>query len=169
MAAQNHALILSKSTISTEEKQDRKKLISPLQYATLTGRGNITNIFFKYLSNGLEGENLEQLYEVLLKLTAKGDKIKAEAMIKFEGNHIFILQKSTFTEDECGQREWKKPISPLQYAAWVGDTRMIDMYLRIYTYKTTRRTLTIQKPEHGTEHGPFLFAITDLISAYKIP
>jgi hypothetical protein len=109
----------------------------------------------------------EAAVKVLLQHTAKADEIAAEEIVRF--NNSLILSKNTFTEDWCGQRHWTTPISALQYAAWAGDTDMVNMFLKHVPDDLKHEALNQLKAikEHGTQYGEHLSAIRTLQQAYK--
>lgn len=78
-----------------------------------------------------------------------------------------ILQRSKGVEP-CG-RHWKR-ISPLEYAAWAGDTFMVTMLLshipNDYKFLALEQLKNIR--DNGTEHGKHLSALKSLIEVFYI-
>lgn len=112
-------------------------------------------------------EAFDQNVNVLLQLTAKAEEKEVDKMVA--QNYALILSKSTFTEELCGQRNWTKPISSLQYAAWAGDTDMVDMLLKYVPDHLKQEALDQLKEvrDKGTEHGKHLSAVLALSKEYK--
>ena len=81
---------------------------------------------------------------------------------------LAILKYHHFTEDNG--RSWAKDagISPLQYAAWAGDTFMVKMLLdqipNEHKHIALEQLIDIQN--YGTEHGKCFFALNQLLSYY---
>ncbi len=61
-------------------------------------------------------------------------------------NPALIVGQSEFTETWCEEeRKWNRPISPLQYAAWAGDTPMVEEFLKILSYHPEMQTQALQQ------------------------
>jgi hypothetical protein len=75
--------------------------------------------------------------------------LKAVSMAK--QNYAVILAKSTFSEES---RQWADPISPLQCAAWAGNTHLVKEFLDILPKELKKEALdqlTVVR-DHGLEH-----------------
>lgn len=109
--------------------------------------------------------------KILLQYIAKATELEYLAGLAMAAkNPEFIVTKVTFTEEWCGQREWKKPISPLVRAAWAGDTQAVDAMLALLTTKELKEEALnqlIELKEKGTEHGKHLSAIDALILSHN--
>src|SRR5689334_14487276 len=75
-----------------------------------------------------ETPQYKQIYDQkrlqLLQHIARGEYKSTEAVVV--RNYQLALEKGAFTEELCGQRVWTS-VSPLQYAAWAGDTQIVDL------------------------------------------
>ncbi|MHB1946742.1 MAG: hypothetical protein ACYCQI_01335 [Gammaproteobacteria bacterium] len=103
----------------------------------------------------------------LLQYISQNDEDKAVEMIK--QNYALMLIPETFTETLCGQREWTKPLSALQYLAWDGNTRLRRILLEHLPDENLNQAL--QQIMHvkiqGTEHGKPLSVIARLAKSYE--
>jgi len=76
-----------------------------------------------------------------------------------------ILERGKGSE-HCG-REWEA-VSPLEFAAWAGDTFMVEMLLSHISDEFKHLALKQLRSvkEKGTEHGPHLSYLKPVINAY---
>lgn len=166
--------------------------VSPLEYLAWIGEETLLNKFLKCLPESLKTVAQAQLKNIkvkgseafhckiilhrikifneyslasLLQFTAKS-KIK-ECTYIIAKNPEFILKKGSFVEKWCGQREWKE-VSPLEYAAWAGDTFLVNAFLKYIPKESLPEAYEQLKnvKQNGTEHGKHLSAVTQLIQAY---
>ena len=83
-------------------------------------------------------------------------------------NPALVLEKTTFTEEWCGSRKWEQPLSALQYAAWAGDTPMVDEFLAILPVNLQEKALEqLIKVRDRKLQRPHLSAIGILLKEYK--
>ncbi len=120
-----------------------------------------------YLSNLMSPE--EWLSKVLTHIKEEENyqpPLKAVAMARKDP--ALVLAKSTFKEEWCGGRRWKNCLSALQYAAWAGDTPMVDEFLETVTLNMKAVALhQLEEVRDCKLQRPHLSAIDLLISKYK--
>ncbi len=108
---------------------------------------------------------LPKILDVIYQKEAYYPPLKAEWLAK--QNHALILSKTTFTEEWCGKREWKKPLSPLQYAEWAGDTKLSNYYIKLLPADLKNEALQqLKDVRNGHLEREHLSAITELLHAY---
>ncbi len=116
----------------------------------------------------LTNDNVQQLLPKLFKVINHVPLLKAEQTAK--QNYALILSKRTFKEEWCGQRDWKQSLSALQYAAWAGDTELVDKFLALLPNDKTlkeealRQLNEVKTGQLGRKH---LSAVTDLKNGYQ--
>lgn len=101
----------------------------------------------------------------LLESAINGDQDLAKILIT--ANPKAIVQKASMY-DEKANMEWKS-VTPLEFAAWAGDTHMVDMFIQNLPEGLKNSALEQLKNvrTHGTEHGEHLSTINLLIESYK--
>lgn len=120
-----------------------------------------TNRFF----SRLEGYDSAPL-RLLLQFTAEDKEEYARKII--QKNPALILARGSFTErwnDE--KRQWKS-VSPLEYAAWSGNSELVARYLSMLPNQCGPLALQQLKKvkAKGVEHGEYLATFNQLISTY---
>jgi hypothetical protein len=77
-----------------------------------------------------------------------------------------VLKKMP-SKEPCG-RNWKS-VSPLEYAAWIGDTFMVTMLLDHVPTEGLQQALDQLRAvkDYGLEHGPHMAPFYALINAYN--
>lgn len=142
------------------------------------------NIVNYQIPTTLNHDNVQSLLPNILAIIKKEHcyqpPLKAVWMTR--QNHALILAKSTFTEEWCGEekfnfktlqfqdtkRKWTKPLSPLQYAAWAGDTPLVNEFLKILPDDLKAAALQqLQDVQNHQLERTHLSAIVELSKEYK--
>jgi hypothetical protein len=108
---------------------------------------------------------------LLLRHVMDAEPLETENFLKEQqprsDENCIVLKRAT--ELERCNRKWQA-VSPLEFAAWAGDTEIVQMLLRAVP-KTAQRSALKQLEdllEKGTEHGKHLAAYDSLIAVYEV-
>jgi hypothetical protein len=136
------------------------------------------------IPDSLNHDSVQRLLPKIFKIVSERHHyrppLKAERIAK--ENPALILAKSRFTEEWCREakfdpekgyvrdmkRQWTQAISPLQYAAWAGDTPLVDEFLKMLSSDAKEQALQqLRDVRDNRLERPHLSAILRLGEAYK--
>jgi hypothetical protein len=131
----------------------------------------LTRDLWNYTVPGLlDNVTLRPLLPKILEVIYNREKYRPPLKAKWiaSNNYRLILGKSTFIEEWCGNREWTKPLSPLQYAAWAGDTELSNDYLKLLPADLKAEALQqLKDVRNDLLERKHLSAINDLIKVQE--
>jgi hypothetical protein len=80
---------------------------------------------------------------------------------------LYRNKKVENVEEKCG-RQWKLPVSALEFAAWSGDIHLVECLLNKVTAKYRKEALAQLEgvKQHGLEHGEMMVPIKHSIQTY---
>lgn len=141
--------------------------ITLFEYCDEESRSTLATLFKQFDEITCYHNAKDKAVKKLLQHTAKGEAESAVKMAK--QNFLLPLMRSSFKEEWCGQREWKHPISPLEYTGWCGDTNLRRDFLELIptSYKYDALLQLKKVKQNGTEYGTILSPIYRLKHCYE--